>query len=502
MNKIKLQILFISLLLVLMAFSQINAADILSGRVYEGNKGTEPPTSTAMSGVSVKLYASNNSGNWGLLIDSTYTDSQGWYGLTATVGYEYYTIIETVPSGYHSVGATSTDGTVISDIQIRYSTASAPLSDQTLTGNKFWIKPDAPPNNPPVADANGPYTGKTGQSITLDGSGSYDPDSGDSIVNYEWDIDYDGQYDDASGVTAQYTWYSAHNGYIGLRVTDSHGATDTDSTIVTITEDEQDASVGDRVWHDLDQDGLQDTGEPDLDSVQVSLFDQNGNLIATTMTNFSGLYMFTNVAPGSYFLRFSLRSGFTFSPPDQGMDDTIDSDAQSGTGDTPIFALNAGDYISHMDAGMYQSESAGEIRGAKWNDLNGNGIRETGEPGLANWQIILDYNQDGTLDPSTDWIVTTSATGDYKFAGFFNGLYFIGEILQSGWLRHSRIRRTLLILAMSGLTIRPLYSARVKSYKILILVISKKMWKMNTTLAMHRIHLIQRYWPIMAHAMS
>lgn len=626
MNKNKLQCLFISLLLVLTFFSNGTAADILSGRVYEGDKSTEPPTSKALSGVTVKLYGSNNSDNLGAQIGSTTTDSQGWYGLTATEGYEYYTIIETDPSNYYSVGATSPGGTVINNNKIRFSTGSAPLSDQTLTGNKFWDKPDAPANNPPVADANGPYTGTVGQSITLDGSGSTDPDAGDSIVSYKWDLDQDGQYDDATGVTVQHTWNSVYNGIVGLRVTDSYGETDTDSTSVLISEDEPEtgtiivekqtepdgstgyfdfsgdvagsikdgeqlsvsnlqpgtytsqeivpqgwdlisiqcddnnssgdvntatvtfrleagetvkavftnkkegeedafdfgdapdpsyptlltnngarhqidpdvylgtkidpdtdgqpnsdatgddddgnddedgvviktslitgssvnvevtastggylnawvdfnqngswgeaddyvfidtplnaglnnltlhtpgdastgttiarfrfsrsqglsyegeaedgevedylveidkggdgASVGDRVWHDYDQDGLQDAGEPGLDSVQVTLFDQNGNLITTTLTNGYGFYLFSNLNPDSYFLRFTLRSGFTFSPPDQGADDTIDSDAQLGNGDTPIFTLVAGDDISYMDAGMYKPDEPGEL---------------------------------------------------------------------------------------------------------------------------------------------
>ncbi len=236
MSKNNFQCLFISLLLVLTMSSQMNAADILSGRVYEGNKGTEPPTSTALSGVTVKLYGSNNSDNIGTQIGTTTTDSLGWYGLTATVGFEYYTIEETDPSDYYSVGATSPGGTVINNNQIRYSTASAPLSNQTLTGNKFWDKPDTPANNSPTADAGGPYTGNVGQSITLDGSGSTDPDAGDSIVSYEWDIDNDGQYDDATGVTVQYTWNSVYSGTVGLRVTDSFGDTDTDQASVLISE--------------------------------------------------------------------------------------------------------------------------------------------------------------------------------------------------------------------------------------------------------------------------
>jgi PKD repeat protein len=243
MNKNKLLFLFISVLFFSSTSSILSAADVLSGRVYEGNKGTDPPTSTAISGVTVKLYGSNNSDNLGTQISSTTTDNQGWYGLTATVGYEYYTIIETDPSGYYSIGATSVDGTVINNNRIRYSVANEPLSNQTLTGNKFWDKPDTPANNPPNADANGPYTGTVGQSITLDGSGSSDPDAGDSIVSYEWDLDNDGQYDDATGVNPSHTWNSPTTTTIRLKVTDSHGASDTDNTTVTINEQPPECDV-------------------------------------------------------------------------------------------------------------------------------------------------------------------------------------------------------------------------------------------------------------------
>jgi PKD repeat protein len=51
-------------------------------------------------------------------------------------------------------------------------------------------------NNPPVADANGPYYTYEGSPISLDGSGSWDPD-GDSLW-YFWDMDNDGSYDDST----------------------------------------------------------------------------------------------------------------------------------------------------------------------------------------------------------------------------------------------------------------------------------------------------------------
>ncbi|MBD3383340.1 PKD domain-containing protein [candidate division KSB1 bacterium] len=234
MNKGKAYFVFLCLVFMFLIFQSSYAADVLSGRVYEGNTGTEPPNAKALSGVTVTLYGSNNEDNLGTQIASTTTNSQGWYGLTAPEGYEFYSIVETDPSGYYSVGATSVSGTVISNNRIRYSIASAVLSDQTLTGNKFWDKPRQPANNPPIANADGPYSGTAGSAVTLDGTGSYDPDSGDSIASYAWDLDNDGQYDDATGATPSYTWNSATTITIWLKVTDTHGATDTDSTRVYI----------------------------------------------------------------------------------------------------------------------------------------------------------------------------------------------------------------------------------------------------------------------------
>ncbi|MBN2008467.1 hypothetical protein JW960_03880, partial [candidate division KSB1 bacterium] len=140
----RLQFIFLvlafGLLFLTTTHSDIIAQNILSGRVYAGDTGTEPPTSTAIPNVTLTLYGSNDLNDLGSPINSTTTDNNGWYGLRAPDGYEVYTIIETDLSGYYSDGATSVDGTVINNNQIRYSVASAPLSQQTLTGNKFWDK--------------------------------------------------------------------------------------------------------------------------------------------------------------------------------------------------------------------------------------------------------------------------------------------------------------------------------------------------------------------------
>ncbi len=87
-------------------------------------------------------------------------------------------------------------------------------------------------NSPPTADADGPYSCSVGDTINLDGSGSSDSDG--SITKYEWDLDDDGQYDEATGVNPSYNCSTANSHTVRLKVTDGDNATDTDSTTVSV----------------------------------------------------------------------------------------------------------------------------------------------------------------------------------------------------------------------------------------------------------------------------
>ncbi len=61
----------------------------LSGRVYEGKTGEEPPLSIPLQNVRVDLHCSNeNYPDLGAIIDTQYTNDQGWYGLDVDVRQE------------------------------------------------------------------------------------------------------------------------------------------------------------------------------------------------------------------------------------------------------------------------------------------------------------------------------------------------------------------------------------------------------------------------------
>ncbi len=113
-----------------------------------------------------------------------------------------------------------------------------------------------------------------------------------------------------------------------------------------------DAAIGDRVWFDTDQDGVQDDGEPGVEGVTVELLDDSGTVVATTTTDADGLYLFSGLTPGDYQVRFVLGDGQAFTVPDAGGDDATDSDADPATGAAPITTLAPGETDLSFDAGI------------------------------------------------------------------------------------------------------------------------------------------------------
>jgi PKD repeat protein len=88
-------------------------------------------------------------------------------------------------------------------------------------------------NRPPVAAIQAtPTAGPTPLTVSFDGSGSSDPDPGDTLT-YSWDLDGDGTFGDAVLPTASKTYTTAAVYTVGLRVTDSRGATASTTTTIS-----------------------------------------------------------------------------------------------------------------------------------------------------------------------------------------------------------------------------------------------------------------------------
>ncbi|MBL8120502.1 MAG: hypothetical protein JNJ78_23460, partial [Anaerolineae bacterium] len=397
------------------------------------------------TGVTVRLL--DSSGTTTLFTDTT--DSNGIYGFNDLPPDDY--IVEVVrPTGFiFSIADQGGDDTVDSDVNIssgRTTTITLSPNENDMTwdagliaiasvGNYVWRDID----NDGVQD--GGETGVANVTVTLYTSAGVQVGSAtttNSSGNYSFTNLYPGDY---------YVVFTLPSGYV-FSPQDSGSATDaTDSDANTSTgrtatftldpgENDPDwdaglvplASIGDRVWHDLDADGVQDGGESGIQNVTVTLYNSSDVQVGSpTTTNASGNYSFTNLVPGDYYVVFTLPSGYNFSPQDSASaTDTTDSDANTTTGRTATTTLIPDENDISWDAGLYQFASIGD---RVWNDVNDNGIQDGGEVGFSNVTVTL-YNGSGVQVGTP---TTTDANGNYSFTSLVPGNYYVVFDLPSGY---------------------------------------------------------------------
>ncbi len=107
---------------------------------------------------------------------------------------------------------------------------------------------------------------------------------------------------------------------------------------------------------------------------------------------------------------------------------------QRGAG-FPRFVDGNTDGAATVDIGAFEANFAanGEIHGIVWNDLNGDGLIDANESGLANRTVFLDTDGDGQVGP-TELSTTTGTDGSYQFLHLATpNTYTVAEVLPSGW---------------------------------------------------------------------
>lgn len=156
-------------------------------------------------------------------------------------------------------------------------------------------------------------------------------------------------------------------------------------------------TIGDFVFNDVNNNGVQDPGETTgISGVTLTLRNQAGTVVATTTTNASGNYQFPNVTPGNYTVTATPPPGSRVTTP------------------TPIsVTLGSGQAINTADFGLFVQ--TGTLGDRVFNDFDNNGIQNGTEPGLAGVTVNLtgtDINGNAVTRTTT-----TSATGTYSFTG-------------------------------------------------------------------------------------
>ena len=161
-------------------------------------------------------------------------------------------------------------------------------------------------------------------------------------------------------------------------------------------------------FNDLNGDGTQGTGEDNLEGWTMTLYSGSGcdpaSFVTSGQTDSNGNVTFTGLETGTYSVKETLKDGWA-NTTDLCQNVTL----SAGGSETLNFGNQGGLSISGM----------------KFNDLDGDGDKDTGEPGLDGWEINLSGHATGTA--------TTAGGGFYSFANLEPGTYTVSETLKAGW---------------------------------------------------------------------
>ncbi|MGZ8964379.1 SdrD B-like domain-containing protein, partial [Methylomagnum sp.] len=368
----------------------------------------------------VRVYVdSDNDNSYDVGEPTATTDANGLYSITGLAAgtYNVRVDITTLPAGYsqtydlnggldHEASVILTAGQARTDIDCGYQQQNASI------GDFVWNDLDGDG----VQDG-GSEVGIGSVKVYVDSNGNSSYDSGEPTATTNGGGAYTigglaaGAYSvriDTSTLPAGYvTTYDVDGKATAnvASVTLTAGQTRTD---VDFGYQQQNASIGDRVWNDADGDGGQDGGEAGLTGVTVFLDTDNDGVLdggeSSTTTGANGAYSFTGLAAGSYHVRVlgsSLPAGYV---------QTFDLDG-TGTANLASFSLTAGEAKTDVDFG-YRKPPVGSIGNRVWLDENGDGVQDPGEAGIPNLKVEL-YDAAGATLIATTW---TDTEGGYLFA--------------------------------------------------------------------------------------
>lgn len=225
------------------------------------------------------------------------------------------------------------------------------------------------------------------------------------------------------------------------------------------------ASIHGFKYNDLDRDGVADGGEPALAGVTFTLttaagapvMDAAGNIVGPRVTDANGFFGFTNLLPGTYIVTETVPSGQQSTTKPIAKTFTITA-GQELVARLSQAGLQPGDARTEVNRGAAlewgNAPELGEIHGHKFEDIDGDGVQDPGEPRLNGWTITLTDlagNQvtdafgnivqpvvTAAMDVDGDGTTSATETGLYWFTNLLPGTYIIRETLQAGFAQTTK----------------------------------------------------------------
>ncbi|MEO1262213.1 MAG: SdrD B-like domain-containing protein [Bacteroidota bacterium] len=183
------------------------------------------------------------------------------------------------------------------------------------------------------------------------------------------------------------------------------------------------SKIGDYVWDDENQNGIQDGNEVGIEGVNIFLVGvtSNGDSIdLTTVSDTAGYYAFDGLTSGAYQLEFETPTNYVFTYQNIG-NDVLDSDADANTGLTQNFPITQGEFESRWDCGMILLDEKIDIGDKVWFDTDHNGIQGLQEAGVEGVVVRL-------REMPANQIIAQDITdilGNYLFEDVLPGSYIV-----------------------------------------------------------------------------
>ena len=309
-------------------------------------------------------------------------------------------------------------------------TSSADLTAGYTIAGKFYNDADASFSS---SDSEAPYAGVTVALLKKDGTPVLDKD-GNPVTAV---TDADGKYSFPGLALGEYTVSvvdPTSGPLAGTKPTEAYTGRYKTTADVTIAEATgavidvnfgfvKPASVGDKVWMDVNRDGLQDADEPAMPGVTVTLTradgtavtDAEGNPVASVTTDANGKYVFENLLPGDYTVTFTNPAGYEATISDAGDDRGLDSNGSSAS-----VSLAQGQDDATVDYGLVGTGVIGDQLFVDANQSGGDAL-DAGDKPLAGVKVTLVWTGPGGITRTYE--TTTDADGKYRFENLLPGEY-------------------------------------------------------------------------------